>query len=71
MTQFIKACPKCGQTLVEKLVSVNVEQDIEVCYAESIPTLVCVNETCGNQDKYFAPFSLNLLKMKCPEISKW
>lgn len=68
MTQFIKNCPTCGEVLVEKLVNVKVKEDIAVCCAESIPALVCVNPNCDNQEQYFAPFSYNLLKMKCPEI---
>ncbi|MDO7786004.1 hypothetical protein [Desulforamulus aquiferis] len=70
MTQFVKNCPTCGQILVEKLVNVTVEEDIAVCYAESIPALVCVNANCDNREKYFAPFSYNLLRMKCPEIRR-
>ncbi|GAB6157750.1 hypothetical protein JCM39194_09500 [Desulfotomaculum varum] len=71
MTHFIKKCPDCGCNLVEKLVNVAVKDDQEVCHAESIPVLVCVNEKCSNREKYFAPFSFNLIKMKCPEINKW
>lgn len=71
MTQFIKTCPSCGQNLVEKLQNVDVKQDLKACYAESIPVLVCENPACTNQEKYYSPFSFNLLKMKCPEINKW
>lgn len=71
MTQFIKTCPECGQLLVEQLTSVQVEREVETCHAESIPVLVCGNKECTNNEKYFAPFSFNLLKLKCPEITKW
>lgn len=71
MAQFIKHCPLCGQLLTEKLISVDVEEEVEVCHAESIPVLVCENEKCSNQERYFTPFSSNLLKFKCPEINKW
>lgn len=71
MTQFVKNCPECGMALVERLVNVKVEENVKVCYAESIPALVCINEECSNKQKYFAPFAFNLLKMKCPEIQKW
>lgn len=71
MTQFIKNCPICGEALVERLVNVDVQQDAEVCYAESIPALICENKHCSNQERYFTPFSFNLLKFKCPEITKW
>lgn len=71
MTQFIKTCPECGQLLVEQLTSVKVEREVEACHAESIPVLVCGNKECTNKEKYFAPFSFNLLKLKCPEITKW
>ncbi|MCL5780104.1 hypothetical protein P378_04585 [Desulforamulus profundi] len=70
MTQFIKNCPVCGEILVERLVNVDVQEDVNVCHAESIPALVCENKSCSNQERYFAPFSYNLLKMKCPEINK-
>ncbi|AQS59501.1 hypothetical protein [Desulforamulus ferrireducens] len=69
--QFIKHCPVCGETLEETLVSVDVKDDVAVCHAESIPALICKNAQCTNKEKYFAPFSYNLIKMKCPEINKW
>lgn len=71
MAHFIKSCPVCGETLTEKLVNVDVKEDIKVCYAESIPALVCENKECSNQEKYFTPFSYNLLKFKCPEINNF
>ena len=71
MSQFIKSCPVCGELLDEQLINVKVEEDVQTCYAESIPALVCKNESCSNKERYFAPFSFNLLKMKCPEITKW
>ncbi|WP_003541159.1 hypothetical protein [Desulfotomaculum nigrificans] len=71
MTHFKKECPVCGELMVETLVNVKVEDDLNVCQAESIPALICVNKDCTNREKYFAPFSLNLLKMKCPEVNRW
>lgn len=71
MAHFIKTCPVCGKALTEKLLNVDVKDDTEVCYAESIPVLVCENKDCNNEEKYFTPFSINLLKFKCPEINNW